>query len=351
MRHDRTVRVLVADDSATARYHLTQALLSTPQLRVIGEARNGEEVLQLAAQLQPDVISMDIHMPRMDGLEATRRLMMQHPTPVVVVSALLEHDLDLAFQALQAGALAVVEKLPNTQHPTFAAKQQQLVKTLIAMSDVKVIRRGRTGQIAPNSVVESVNAPYPRIVPEILAIGASAGGPSALNTLLNGLPLDLRIPIVVVQHLPHEFVAGFAHWLGKSSGWRVQVVTDGADLVPGVVHLSPGTAHLRVTRTLGKLSARLIAERGDYRYQPAIDMLFESVAQSSGAASIGLILTGMGEDGANGLLAMRQAGGRTLAQDQTSAVVFGMPGAAIERGAVDEILPLSQLPAAILKYL
>jgi two-component system, chemotaxis family, protein-glutamate methylesterase/glutaminase len=349
---NREVRVLIADDSATVRWHLTDVINTTPGLRVIGEARDGAEVLALAPQLKPDVISMDINMPRMDGLEATRRLMVSHPTPVVVVSGLVDRDVDLALQALQAGALAVVEKPPDRSHPAFAEKHRQLVKNLIAMSGVRVIRRGQTAQLnAAAAKIEYIPAPHPRINPEIIAVGASAGGPGALSTLFKLLPSSLSIPVVVVQHMPHEFILGLARWLGKSSGWTVRVASDGAILEGGVVHLSPGTAHLKVIRQGGRPVARLITEQGSYRYQPAVDVLFHSIAQTFGAAAIGVIMTGMGDDGAEGLLAMRQAGARTLAQDQASSVVFGMANVAIERGAVEDVLPLIKLPEAIRKLL
>lgn len=349
---NREVRVLIADDSATVRWYLTEVINATPGLRVIGEARDGAEVLTLVPQLKPDVISMDINMPRMDGLEATRRLMIQHPTPVVVVSGLLERDVELALQALQAGALAVVEKPPDRNHPAFTEKHRQLVKNLIAMSNVKVIRRGQTAQLNAAAVQSEYVPPYrSRIAPELIAIGISAGGPSALNTLLKLLPPKFPLPIIVVQHMSHEFILGLARWLGKSSGWTVRVASDGAILEAGVVHLSPGTAHLKVTRQSGRLIASLIAEQGNHRYQPSIDVLFHSVAQTCGAAAIGVIMTGMGDDGADGLLAMRQAGARTLAQDQTSSTVFGMANVAVEKGAVEDVLPLVKLPEAITKNL
>lgn len=348
----REIRVLVAEDSATVRWHLVNILNTSPGFRVIGEARNGEEVLSLTPQLKPDIISMDINMPRMDGLEATRRLMMEHPTPVVVVSSLIEQDVDLAFQALQAGALAVVEKPPDRQSPLFPEKYRQLIKTLMAMSSVKVIRRGRTTPLSAETLETSVAVvPSMRNAPEILALGASAGGPSAISTFLKLLPTDLPIPLVVVQHMPHEFIGGLARWLGKSSGWRVQVASDNAILMPGVVHLSPGTAHLTIMRRGKSLLTRLVSEQGSHRHQPAIDMLFYSIAEACGSAALGIVLTGMGDDGAAGLLAMRQVGARTFAQDKTSSTVFGMPNAAIERGAVEEVLPLTKLPTAILKYL
>ncbi len=352
------IRVLLAEDSPTVRHYLTNLINETPGFRVIGAARDGEEALALVQELKPDVVSMDIRMPRMDGLEATRRIMAQCPTPVVVVSGLLESELELSFQALQAGALAVVEKPPDRRDPNFPEKQRQLIKTLMAMSSVKVIQRRElsferiSGAPIPaslpalntlkNRLTEGV-----RSAPELIAIGASAGGPSALISLLNGLPRDFGLPIVVVQHIPNEFINGLARWLRKSTPFPLVVASDNLPLKPHTVYLSPGTAHLTITRQLQGLTARLVKEQGAHRYQPSVDMLFSSVAAACGAKGIGIILTGMGDDGAEGLLAMRRTGARTFAQDEASSTVFGMPGAAIERGGVEHVLSLTMLATAI----
>lgn len=343
------IRVIIAEDSATIRHHLISMIEETPGMKVIGQARDGEEVLKLVSELKPDVVSMDISMPRMDGLEATRRIMAQNPTPVVVVSGLVDQDIELSFQALQAGALAVVEKPPDRSHPVFAEKQRQLVRTLSAMAGVSVVRRGR--DLTADGDQAAIKPKATSVHPEIIAIGASAGGPSALSKLLAELPADLPVPIVVVQHIPNEFIAGLARWLEKVTPLRVTVAASGQLLLPGVVHLSPGTAHLQVVRIGESLVAQLDEKPGNYRYQPSVDVLFESVAAACGRRAIGMVLTGMGDDGAAGLLAMRQVGARTFAQDKASSTVFGMPAAAVERGAVEHIVPLAGLPSAILKLL
>ncbi|NWF70624.1 MAG: chemotaxis-specific protein-glutamate methyltransferase CheB [Chloroflexi bacterium] len=356
------VRVLLAEDSPTVRHFLTGLINETPGFHVVGAARDGEEALALTQELKPDVISMDIRMPRMDGLEATRRIMAQCPTPVVVVSGLLESEVELSMQALQAGALAVVEKPPDRRDPAFAEKQRQLMKTLLAMSGVKVIQRrelsseritllgGVGAPLLPVAATtpKPVTIDRPRLPPEVVAFGASAGGPSALINLLNGLTADFRLPIVVVQHMPGEFIGGLARWLRKSTPLAVNIVADNHLLQAGVVHLAPGGAHLTIVRQRQRLLARLVKAQGPHRYQPSVDVLFSSIAATCGSASVGVILTGMGDDGAEGLLAMRRAGARTFAQDESSATVFGMPGAAVERGSVEQVLPLSKLATAIL---
>lgn len=344
-----TIRVLIAEDSATIRHHLISVIEEVPGMKVVGQARDGEEVLRLVAELKPDVVSMDIRMPRMDGLEATRRIMMHHPTPVVIVSGLVEKEIDLSMRALEVGALAVVSKPPDRNNPTFIENQRTLVRTLSGMARVSLVRRGQTSTLA-----ESYDTDQYQIVhatPEIVAIGASAGGPSALSRLLAGLPGDLPVPLVVVQHMPQEFIPGLARWLDKATPLAVRIATDDLILRPGVVHLSPGTAHLSVTRRQDALVAQLRPQKGIYRHQPSVDVLFESVAMACGSRALGLLLTGMGDDGAEGLLAMREVGARTIAQDRISSTVFGMPNAAIERGAVESVISLTEMPSAILDLL
>jgi two-component system chemotaxis response regulator CheB len=259
----------------------------------------------------------------------------------VVVSGLVERDIDLSFQALQAGALAVVEKPLDRSDPGYAAKQRHLVNTLVAMSRVRVVRRWVDVELSapPSGKIESA----PPLKPEIVAIGSSAGGPSALSILLKEIPAEFPLPIVIAQHMPEGFTAGLARWLDKSTALRVRVAENHEPLEPGVVHLAPGAAHLAVKRKDGKLKVSLIKEQGTHRYQPSVNVLFQSVAESSGKRGIGMVLTGMGDDGAEGLLALRQAGGMTYAQDEASCTVFGMPGAAIDCGAVTHVLGLSNL--------
>ena len=344
MTHNLDTRVLIAEDSPTMRRHLVNMINEAPGLKIIGEARDGEEALSMVDQLKPDVVSMDIRMPGIDGLEATRRIMNQHPTPVVVVSGLVEQDIDLSFQALQAGALAVVEKPLDRNDPSFAAKQRHLVNTLMAMARVRVVRRWDKVDTVPAVPRQTASLRPPA---ELVAIGASAGGPSALRALLKDLPADYHLPIVIAQHMPAEFTNGLARWLEKGLTLQVEVANDDLILSPSVVYLAPGATHLHVTRCQGRFCAKIEPEQGAHRYQPSVDVLFNSVAETCGAAGVGVILTGMGDDGAIGLLAMRQAGAATFAQDEASCTVFGMPGAAINQGAVENVLGLSNLAATL----
>lgn len=358
------IRVLVVEDSPTVRRYLTALINETPGMSVVGEARDGEEALTMVGELKPDVISMDIQMPGIDGLETTRRIMSRQPTPVVVVSSLVDTDVDLSFQALQAGALAVVEKPPFREDTLFPVKQRQMLNMLSAMARVHVVRRweNEPGQnpagTAESELLIAQEGPiYGRVAtsrlkfrPEIIAMGASAGGPGAIGTLLRDLPADFRVPIVIVQHIPEEFTAGLARWLQKSAPLTIHIITDKLVLESGGAYLAPGGVHLALERSGSQLVARLVRDRGDYRYQPSVDVLFESAAAVCGSAAVGVLLTGMGDDGAAGLLAMRQAGALTFAQDEASSIVFGMPGAAIARGAVEHVLGLSNLATTLSRF-
>jgi two-component system chemotaxis response regulator CheB len=344
-----SIRVLIADDSPTQRAHLRHIIETATDMVVVGEARNGEEVLRMVEELRPMVVSMDVRMPVLDGLEATRRIMAQVPTPVVVVSGALDEDVALSLRALEAGALAVVAKPPAKGHAHFAQRQQELITTLRAMAGVRVIAR-REQFMAPQVALRPTK---PLVMPpEVVAMGASTGGPSALFRLLSALP-RLRVPILIVQHLPQEFMGGLVRWLASASPFDVQIARQGLVLKGGMVVLAHGDAHLSVARQGGDLVARLLSpeEASPSRYLPSVDVLFEGVAQVCGSAAVGILLTGMGDDGAQGMHRLQTVGARTLAQDAASCTVFGMPNAAIERGGVDKVVSLTDLPTELLKLL
>lgn len=346
------IRVLLAEDSATIRRYLGTLINDAPGLRVIGEASDGLEAVAQVATLHPDVVSMDIRMPHLDGLEATRRIMAQTPTPVVVVSGLLEADVALSLQALEAGALAVIGKPPDRKHPAFALKQQQLITTLRAMAGVRVISRRERLQANGHAAQAHKPPTLPRRArPEIVVIGASTGGPSALHNLLRELPAAMPVPVAIVQHMPHEFIGGLVRWLDRATPLQVTIAQHRQILRPGQVVIAPGDAQMRIVRHADGLMVQLEAVPSANPYTPSVDVLFASVAAVCGSAAVGVILTGMGNDGAAGLLAMRTAGAITLAQDESSSTVYGMPGAAVACGAVQRSLILPHIPSAILKTL
>lgn len=341
----KEIRIILAEDSPTVRRYLASIIEEEPGMRVVGEARNGAEAVKLVAELRPDVVSMDIKMPEIDGLEATRLIMAQTPTPIVVVSGFLEVDVQLSLQAMEAGALAVVGKPPDRANPAFSDKSRQLITTLRAMAGVRVISRRSLNRKQELPEATKVEIPtFENLVrPELIAIGASTGGPSALLRLLNEFPLDFPIPVLIVQHMPNEFIPGLARWLNTATDLHVEVASDGLILERGIVTLAPGSSHMLIERQGDNLMVRLSQETGLSRYIPSVDVLFKSIAKTCGRAAIGLILTGMGDDGAQGLLSMRQAGAYTFVQDEASSTVFGMPHAAIEIGAAQQIIALSYL--------
>ena len=340
------IRVLVADDSALVRAILVSMLASVPGFDVVGEAKDGEEAVRLTASLRPDVITMDIRMPRMSGLEATRQIMRTTPTPIVVVaSSVYESDLNIAFNAVEAGALTVVEKPRGLSEADFDAVRDQLVTTVRLMSDVQVVTLWSTDQQATQVTRRPVHLDTrPAVHPKLIAIGASTGGPGILHQILRGLPGDFSIPIVVVQHITPGFGQGFAHWLGNVTPLQVALAHDGEHLAPGQVFIAPDDQHMTVT--LGDIIRLECSEPVSGR-RPSATRLFDSAAKTFGAAALGIILTGMGDDGVDGLAALRQAGGRVIAQNEESCVVFGMPKVAIERGVVDQVLAPDDIASAL----
>jgi len=339
MTPSRKVRVLIVEDSPVVQQLLTHIVAEDPRLEVAAVATTGEEALRLAERLKPDVVSLDIRLPGIDGFEVTKRLMRHHPVPIVVVAADVD-DLDIPMRALQAGALAVVEKPVGMARAEYQSVAQRLCSQLYGMSQVKVIRQ-RIDRFPLRGTAETQPAPPILSGMRYAALGlvASTGGPPALVKVLNGLPADFPMPIFLVQHIGAQFVAGFATWLQSVCPLPVTLARTGVKPLPGTVHVAPGDVHLTVERD------RIILTDGAMvcGQRPSGDTLFKSMAMAYGAAGVGVLLTGMGEDGARGLLEMRQAGGYTIAEHASTAVIHGMPGAAIRLGAAVEELPLPQV--------
>lgn len=332
-------RVLVADDSATFRALLCRVFDADPSLKVVGEARDGREAIELAKRLKPDVITMDVHMPITDGFEAIRRIMETVPRPIVVVSGALDpRDVKAAFRAIEAGALAVVGKPVAPNHPGFDSAVREILDTVKLMSGVKVVRRrGTRTPSAPNL------PRGPRRPVELVAIGASTGGPAALETILRDLPADLPAPVVVVQHITGGFEQGLVDWLQGVTPLYVRLAAARLPLRPGEVVISETSRHLLVSRDGSRLGKNDLVDG----HCPSASVLFSSVASSWGEKALGVILTGMGRDGTSGLRELKQAGGTVIAQDAATSVVHGMPAAAEKAGVVDHVLPLEGIAAAI----
>jgi two-component system chemotaxis response regulator CheB len=344
-------RVLVAEDSAVTREYLVFLLDNDPELQVVGTARNGLEAVEQVERLKPDIIVMDVHMPHMNGYEATRQIMERVPTPIVMVSASFNQDeVAMTFEALKAGALTVVGKPLGLDHPAQAETVQQLVATVKLMAEVKVVRRwprGR-GQRA-RAMEQKLGAREPGLVPgackiRLIAIGASTGGPQVLVELLARLPGDLSVPLLVVQHITPGFIPGLVMWLNDKTSLTVKLAESGEVVRPRTVYLAPDGWQMGITPA-GRM--RLAQEAAEDGFCPSASYLFRSVAEAYGHFAMGILLTGMGRDGVQGLLRLRQAGGVTVAQDEASSVIFGMPGEAIRLGAAEYVLPPAQIAAVI----
>lgn len=344
-----TIRVLVIDDSLTVRRRLCEVLASDPEIEVVGDAGDGKSAIELCAELRPHVISLDMMLPVMTGLAATEHIMAYFPTPILVVSASTNRgELFETYQALAAGAVDVLEK-PRGDEPD-GRWEKNFIAALKMVSRIKVIThpRGRLGaSIAdPRSVAARMTpaTAASRASSRLLVIGASTGGPSALLAILRSLPPELALPMLVVLHLPEAFSRAFADWLGGLVPFAVSFARDGEPIPPaGHVVLAPPGKHLEAVA--GHLRLTSGPERHSCR--PSVDVLFESVARERAPTSIACLLTGMGRDGAEGLLSIKRAGGTTIAQDEASSVVYGMPRAAALLGAADHVLPLDAIAPAL----
>ncbi len=334
----KKVRVLIVDDSAVVREHLRRIIDADPRLEVAGIACTGEEALEVVERVAPDVISMDIHLPGIQGFEATRRIMSVRPTPIVIVSGIEMTEINLSMEALRSGALSVVEKPVAATHDAFDALASRLCTQLALMSEVKVVRQrdltGRKSLVRATDPGAAITKGY-----SLVGIGASTGGPNAVMQVLNGLGRDFSLPVVVVQHMTPGFVGGFAEWLASVTPFSVSVIRARTNLVGGQVYVAPSGFHL----TIDGLAAKLEDTPPIGNHRPSATAMFSSIARTVGRSSIGVLLTGMGEDGAAGLREIRAAGGFTIAEAESTAIVYGMPAAAVRMGAASESLPLGEI--------
>ncbi len=365
-----SLRILIVDDSPLMRRVLHELLESDPEVRVVGEAGDGRQALALVAELKPDLVIMDVQMPVMDGVETTRQIMAYHPTPILVLTATLSNrDVDITFEMLGAGALDVMEKPALSDPAALERARRALIRKVRLLSRVRVVthlrgrrRGGAHSQQPDGSVVQTgpLAAYLPRQrhclalkqkarpdVCPVVVIGASTGGPRVVRQILTGLPADLPAAVIVVQHIADGFSAGMVEWLAQSVPLRVVLAAEGTPIRPGHVLVAPDRYDLLVQPdgTIHLSGLPLLIQR------PAIDIVMQSVAAVCGEQAVGVLLTGMGRDGAIGMLAIRRAGGYAIAQDGASCAIFGMPRAAIELGAADAVLPPQQIAAALCERL
>lgn len=342
----RKLNVLVVEDSRDTREMLVSLLESDPALTVVSAVADGPAALAAVAKCRPDVVTMDMHLPVMDGFETTRRIMETHPVPIVILSANSDAvEVAKSFRALEAGAVATVER-PASANSYTGVIAENLLDTVKAMAGVKVVRRWpRARNTGPVPIAARMALPQkPTSDIQLVAIGASTGGPPVLRTILAGLGPNFPVPVLIVQHISAGFVQGLADWLNDSTGMRVRLARQGEYGQPGHAYLAPDGCQMTVNRFGQIFCAPGQPENG---LQPAVSCLFRSVAQHFGARAVGVLLTGMGRDGADELMLMRNAGAVTIAQDKETSIVHGMPGEAIALGAAKHVLPPERIVAQL----
>jgi two-component system chemotaxis response regulator CheB len=345
----RRIRVLIVDDSALVRRILTELLSSAPGIEVVGTASDAFGAREKIKQLNPDVLTLDVEMPKMDGVTFLRNLMRLRPMPVVMVSSLTEHGAEITLDALEVGAVDYLPKPKVDLAATLSDYRDELVAKVRQAASARVRRyeqRAELPSVAPRYSADAVLPSKPtatfRTTDRIIAIGASTGGTEAIKEVLMALPADTP-GVVITQHIPKAFSTPFAQRMNRLCQMTVYEAQDGQQVLPGHVYIAPGDQHLLLVRDGARYVCRLDDGQPVNRHKPAVDVLFRSVAQQAGRNAIGVLLTGMGKDGALGLKEMREAGSPTIAQDEASSVVWGMPGEAVAIGAAGEVLPLDQI--------
>jgi two-component system chemotaxis response regulator CheB len=357
----RKIRVLIVDDSATVRQTLAAVLESDPQIEVIGVASDPYVAAARIRDEVPDVITLDVEMPRMDGITFLRRLMAQHPIPVVMCSSLTEAGSETLLQALEAGAVDVILKPKMGVAEHLAESRIRICDAVKAAAGARIRGRPRADIPSHAAVREpekklTADAMLPppntramaRTTETIICIGASTGGTESLREVLEALPANAP-GIVIVQHMPEKFTASFAKRLNDLCEVDVKEAADGDAVLRGRVLIAPGNLHTMIERSGANYHVSVKAGPLVSRHRPSVDVLFRSAARSAGSNAVGIIMTGMGDDGARGLEEMKQSGARTVAQDEATSVVFGMPKEAIARGCVDKIVPLSQIAPELMR--
>lgn len=364
MSSNKPVRVLVVDDSALVRKLLTELLSEDPDIEVVDAAPDPFVAREKIKKLNPDVLTLDVEMPRMDGVTFLRNLMRLRPMPVIMVSTLTEKGAEITLDAIRYGAVDFITKpkvdIVHTIQD-YAVELREKVKGA-AHARVKQLSNAvaREPKEAPavaarhdiDQVIGASSAPrkHFKTTDKLIAIGASTGGTEAIREVLEQLPLDMP-GIVITQHIPASFSGPFAKRMDRCSVLNVSEARDGEQILPGHVYIAPGDRHLMVVRDGARFRCRLSDDVPVNRHKPSVDVLFRSVAQNVGPNALGVILTGMGRDGAQGLKDMRDVGSHTIAQDEASSVVWGMPGAAVQLGGAEEVLPLGQVAGSIQRHI
>jgi len=354
-----SIRVLVVDDSRFFRRRVSEMLESDSQIKVIGSAENGEQAVQMAQRLRPDIITMDVEMPIMDGITATRKIMASRPTAILMFSSLTTEGAQAALDALEAGAIDFLPKrfedisrdrdevrkvLCERIH---AVGRRQLLspQPRSRISQPLAATPGTSQQAANASASSTLNLPCGEV--KLVAIGTSTGGPVALQKVLSELSADFPTPILLVQHMPGSFTTAFSQRLDRSCAIRVREAADGDHLEPGLALLAPGGKQMTLEGRAGRMRIRITEPEPGQNYKPSVDVTFSSIARQMAGQALAVVLTGMGADGREGAKLMKQGGSRVWAQDEATSVVYGMPAAVVEAGITEQVLPLEQIGSAL----
>jgi two-component system chemotaxis response regulator CheB len=341
-RHGR-IRVLVIDDSAFSRQAITRMLGASPLVEVVGVARDGEEALRKTFELEPDLITLDLEMPRMDGFTFLRVVMSKRPTPVMVISGRSgEEDV---FKALDLGAVDFIAKPTPRAAPDLVNIERELIRKVHAIRELRIDKVRERIEALPSHVGSTAAAAS---APKLVVIGSSTGGPAALMQIFGAFAEAPTCAFVVAQHMPEGFTAGFAERIDRLTPLSAREARGGEDLRPGSVLVAPGGRHLELESAGGRLVARVSVPTARDKYAPSVDRLFASAAKHLGRGLVAVVLTGMGDDGSQGVRAVKQAGGLVIAESEETAVIFGMPQQALRTGAVDRVLGLHEIAASIL---
>jgi len=344
----RKIRVLVVDDSAFMRKALERMLSSDPMIKVVDTASDGIEGYDKTMALRPDVVTLDVRMPGMDGLTALGRIMADCPTPVLMLSSLTSEGGEVTLRALDMGAVDFIDKSSARSAMDILSIAGELIMKVKAVAGVDVSKMVRMEDVGREPVTPLPSVPMAKGRFDAVSIGTSTGGPPALQLILSSVPSDFPVPILVVQHMPLGFTSSLAKRLDGLSNLEVSEAGDGDLALPGRCLIAPSGLHMSLDDGSQGLHVRLSSSPDGLLHRPSVDVMMESVAKVLGRRSVGVILTGMGSDGAKGIRAIHDAGGRTMAQDESTCVVYGMPKVAVELGGVDRSLPLERIPSAII---
>ncbi|MBN1168085.1 MAG: chemotaxis-specific protein-glutamate methyltransferase CheB [Methanospirillaceae archaeon] len=342
------IRVLIVDDSKVDQMLIEGILSSDPDITIVGIASDGTEAIRSAKRLKPDIITMDVHMPGVDGFSTTRTIMETTPVPIIIVTGIgAPDDLNSSFQAVEAGALHIMKKPPGPGNPEFARFSREFIETIRIFSEVRVVRRFEKSSKEGGEIHQKVPCLSRSSVPEktikAVLIGASTGGPLIIQKILKELSPKFPIPILIVQHIATGFVDGFASWLATTTGRNVHVAENKETIIPGEVYIAPCDRHMGIKDGMIQLSD----DPPEDSIRPSVGYLFRSAEKMYGNAVIAILLSGMGSDGARDMLLLHDRGAFTIAQDETSSIVFGMPGSAIRLGAAECVLTPCEIGAVL----